>query len=216
MAGWRSKFTAVLGSAGGGTGTLAVEGIWPVGDPRWWAVSASFFLLALVINIPVMARWFGSIADQKGFSFSWFREPSPLIEIIADESEVTYRPFLRIALAVVLSNYSGSTVTIRKAAIDAVLRHRSGINARMESISFECAQIGGDLSKSPKIFSAKPDDDDIKGYLHFNSREVVTDTIRFFRGTVVLSNGRTERFRFRVVDTYSANIGQSPIALMNG
>ena len=54
---WRRSLTAALLALSWYSASLAIEGIWPAGDSRWWAVTAMLVILALGLNWRRIYEW---------------------------------------------------------------------------------------------------------------------------------------------------------------
>ena len=150
----------------------------------------------------------------RGFRFAVRRRYSGYVcSVIAGcESHVSYRPSLRVALAIRISNHLESSIYIRDARLGAILRG-SLLDGRIDDIPFDRAQRRRDLAESPAAFAVEPNQDQ-QIYLHFNASGFEFDALRFFHARIRLSTEKTEHFRFSVIDTHLANTGLSPIEVI--
>lgn len=136
---------------------------------------------------------------------------------VRETSEVSFRPFLRVAVEMCVVNGSDTPLHIQSVHLDAVLRR--GLLRRRQSLDLECLQSGGNLlSPRPHALASLatiPPNRVFDGWAHFHlRREFEVDALRHFRFTIRLSNRHSLCVRFRVRETYAAYQGRSTIQII--
>lgn len=137
---------------------------------------------------------------------------------VQETSEVSFLPFLRVAVEVRVVNGSDTPLHIRSVHLDAILRR--GLTKRRQPLDFECLQLGGKLlsqrQRALASLATVPPNGVFDGWAHFHLRgDFEVDALRHFRFTIRLSNLHTLCVRFRVRETYAAYQGQSTIQIIH-
>ena len=136
---------------------------------------------------------------------------------VRETSEVSFRPFLRVAVEVGVANGSDMPLHIQSVHLDAILRR--GLTKRRQPLDLECLQSGGKLlprrQHALASLATVPPNGAFDGWAHFHlRRDFEADALRHFRFRIRLSNRHSLCVRFRVRETYAAYQGQSTIQII--
>ena len=161
--------------------------------------------LALHVAVRIMIRQWSRIRG---------RQRRSLIVTVRDDTSVSFRPFVRVAVALDIENSTGEPLRIELVELDAVLDH--GWSGRFKPIPFEAFQVDGDLTFARDDGTLPsfdiPARERMTCFVHFSRPAAFElDALSHFRYTMRVSGQRRQRVRFRVADTYAANIAQSPV-----
>ena len=133
---------------------------------------------------------------------------------VRDDTEVSFRPFVRVAVALDIENSTDRPLRFELAELDAMLRR--GWTRRFEPVPFEAFQVNGHLIAADEDGHLPPFNipacERMTCFVHFSRPAAFEmDALRHFLFTMRVSGQRRQRVLFRVMDTYAANIRQSTV-----
>ena len=134
---------------------------------------------------------------------------------VRETSEVSFRPFLHVAVHLGIANRSDTSMHIQSVELDARLAR--GWRGRFVAIPLESVQVGGDLirpSESRTSLIIIEPRERFLGDVHFyQPDEIEIDALRSFRLTVDVEGQKCQRFRFFVKEKQAAYLSQSTIRI---
>ena len=177
--------------------------MFPIGDVRWFI----FALLCVAAIIWLHRHEFWGSLRRCG--------RRPYVAEVHEDSEVSFRPFLRVAVHLGIANRSDTSMHIQSVNLDA--RLASGWRGRFVAIPLEAVQVGGDLispSESRTSLIVVEPRERFLGYVHFSRPDgFEVDALRSFRLTVDVEGHKRQRCRFLVKEKQAAYLGQSTIRI---
>ena len=146
----------------------------------------------------------------------WSRSRDPnrrsVMVTVRDDSEVSFRPVVRVAVALDIVNLTCKPVQVEPVELEAVFSR--GWSDRFKPLLFEAFQVNGRLIAALDNGRLPPVDipAGASTFMHFLRLGLFElDALLHFRYTLRIAGQRRQRVRFHATDTYAASIAQSTV-----